>query len=81
MKNHENANQSGWTACEGVSEESGKTVNPKDLPEDDTPANPTTYREVPIGKPVSDEQYRKMKEAAEKGKPPSGGKSQVDPST
>lgn len=74
-------NQSGWNACEGSSEESGKSVNPKDLPEHDSPATPTKYREVPIGRPITDEQYRKMKEAAEKDKPLSGGKAQVDPST
>jgi hypothetical protein len=81
MKKDEKENQSGWTACEGASEASGKSVDPKDLPEADTSTAPTTYKEVPVGRPVSDEQYKKMKEAAEKGKPPSGGKSQVDPST
>jgi hypothetical protein len=74
-------NESDWTACEGNSEEAGKSINPETLSEEDVPANPTEYREVSIGLPVSAQQYKKMKEAAEKDNPPPGEKGQSDPST
>jgi len=82
MPKHAHTDESDWTACEGGSEEAGKSINPKGLPEEeDAPANPHQYKEVSIGLPVSTQKYKEMKEAAEKDKPPSGEKGQVDPST
>ncbi len=81
MQENGHTNESDWTACEGVSEESGKSINPESLPENDPSTNPTEDKEIPIGLPVSDEHYRALKEEAKKDKPPSGTKGQVDSST
>lgn len=58
----------------------GEEFNPAESPDDNSPAEPSHKRSVPIGRPVSEEAYRKMKEKATKDKPPSGGHTQEDPS-
>ncbi|HEX8737660.1 MAG TPA: hypothetical protein VF721_20175 [Pyrinomonadaceae bacterium] len=82
MTKHAHTDESDWAACEGGSEEAGKSINPKNLPaEEDAPASPNEHRAVSIGLPVSTQKYNELKEAAEKDKPPPGKKGQVDPST
>jgi hypothetical protein len=78
MKEEDEDHQSSCSA-EGNSSR-GAEYNPSDSPDDDSPAEPSATRAVPIGRPVSDEEYRKMKERATKDQPPSGGHTQEDPS-
>jgi hypothetical protein len=80
MKDEEKDHQSSWSADESSSTGTGEDFNPADLPEESAPAEPSTTRAVPIGRPVSDEEYREMKERAAKDKPPSGEHKQEDPS-
>lgn len=81
MQEDRQANETDWTACEGFSEESGKSINPGNLPEDEPSPDPTEYKEIPIGLPISHEQYKALKEVAKKDKPPSQAKGQIDSST
>ncbi len=78
MKEEDKDYQSSCSADESSS--TGEEFNPSDMPESSDPSEPSKTRSVPIGRPVSDEEYRKMKERAAKDNPPSGGHKQEDPS-
>lgn len=80
MKEEDKDHQSSCSADESSSASTGKEFNPSDMPESSEPSEPSKKRAVPIGRPVRDEDYRKMKERAAKDKPPSGGHKQEDPS-
>ncbi|MBD0277324.1 MAG: hypothetical protein ICV81_05090 [Flavisolibacter sp.] len=80
MKNKSRKHKSNWVVSGEGSAEAGKSMNPEQLQDDDASANQTVNKEVPIGLPVSIEEYKKMKEAAKTKTLPSGGKAQVDPS-
>jgi hypothetical protein len=80
MKDEEKDHQSSWAADESSSADTGEEFNPSDAPEEIPPAKPSVTRSVPIGRPVSDEEYREQKERAAKRNPPSGGHKQEDPS-
>lgn len=80
MNEEDKDQQSSCSAVGRSSTGAGKEYNPKDSPDDDSMAEPSTTRAVPIGRPVSDEEYRKMKERAAKDKTPSSGHAQEDPS-
>lgn len=80
MKEEDKDHQPGCAADEGASTESGADFNPSDAPAADAPAEErSTTRAVPIGRPVSDKEYREMKERARKDNAPSGGHTQEDP--
>ena len=80
MKEEDKDYQSSCSADESSATGAGEEFNPADSPDDNSPAEPSKTRAVPIGRPVSDEEYREMKERAAKDKPPSGGHKQEDPS-
>lgn len=63
---------------EGAAEDRGKPMDPKTLPTGGP--SPATNRAVPIGRPMTDEEYRKAKERARQAKPAKGTKGQEDPS-
>ncbi|MDQ3803747.1 MAG: hypothetical protein M3416_07975 [Acidobacteriota bacterium] len=66
----------------GGSAPAGKDFNPSDLSDDEAAAaeRPSRAEAVPIGRPVTDEQYRRMKERAESNdSPPDGSHAQEDP--
>ncbi len=69
-----------YSAGQGAQEGPGKSIEPDSMPDDEAPRDPDTCIEAPIGKPVSEEQYRKMKEAANKKEPPHTTGAQADPS-
>ena len=79
MKEEDEDHQPSCSAEGDSSTGAGKEYNPLDSPDDNSPAEPSATRAVPIGRPVSDEEYRKMKERATKDQPPSGGHTQEDP--
>ena len=78
MKEEDKDYQSSCSADE--SSPAGEEFSPSDMPESNDSSEPSKKHEVPIGRPVSDEEYRKMKERAAKDNPPSGGHTQEDPS-
>ena len=80
MKEEDKDHQSSSSAVEHSSTGAGEEFNPSDAPDDDATAEPSATRAVPIGRPVSDQEYRKMKERAAKDKTPSYGHAQEDPS-
>jgi hypothetical protein len=80
MKEEDTDHQSSCSAEGRSSTGAGEEFNPSESPDDNSPAEPSHKRAVPIGRPVSEEAYRKMKERATKDKPPSGGHTQEDPS-
>ena len=68
--------------CDKASEGSagpGSPMTPDDLPDEATPADRAKSKAVPIGRPVSREQFEKLKKEAEKRRPPRQGKAQEDP--
>ena len=76
----ESSDQETWTAAEGASPEPGESVNPSQLPEEERGSS-GPVQEVPIGRPVSPEDYRALKEQARRGKPQLAPQGQQDPST
>jgi hypothetical protein len=80
LKEQDKDYQSSSSADESSSTSTGEEFNPSDMPESSDPSEPSKTHAVPIGRPVSDEEYRKMKERAAKDNPPSGGHTQEDPS-
>ncbi len=64
----------------GMSEKRGKPFNPT-RPTEDARKEISPPRAIPIGIPVSREEYEKLKEAAKRGKPSSTEGAQEDPST
>ena len=80
MKEEDKDHQSSPCAGGRSSAGAGKEFNPSDAPDDDdSKAEPSTTRAVPIGRPVSDEEYSEMKEKAAKDKTPSSEHAQEDP--
>ena len=71
--------QKAGTARESGSKQRGKSVNPADLPDTDAPATPAKRRDIPIGRPVSHERYKKIKKEIS-DKPLPRGTGQEDPS-
>ena len=63
---------------DGAAENEGKPMDPKRLPASEP--RPATNRAVPIGRPMTDEEYRKAKERARQEKPAKDTKGQEDPS-
>lgn len=57
----------------------GKTVDPKDLPDDDAGDRSGPPKEVPIGRPVSPDEFERMKKKVPQKKLPPGD-GQADPS-
>jgi hypothetical protein len=57
----------------------GSPMTPDDLPDEATPADRAKPKAVPIGRPVSREQFEKLKKEAEKRRRPRQGKAQEDP--
>lgn len=80
MKEEDKGHRSDWSADEGSSESAGKDFNPSDAPDKSAPAEPSVKRSVPIGRPVSEDEYRRLKERATKDPAPSGGHAQEDSS-
>jgi hypothetical protein len=80
MNEEKKDHQSDWSADKGSSESAGKDFDPSDASEKSAPAEPSVKRSVPIGRPVSDDEYRRLKERATKDQAPSGGHAQEDPS-
>jgi hypothetical protein len=78
MKDDDKDRQSEWSADEGSSASTGEDFNPSDAPEPSAPAEPSVKRSIPIGRPVSDNEYRRLKERATKDHAPSGGQAQED---
>jgi hypothetical protein len=65
----EDSAQSACTALPGTSAEGGRSINPKDLPEgDDSPVYERPYS-IPIGLPIKDEEYDRLKEEAKREQP------------
>ena len=78
MKSKRKKGQNTPLAPKPGTSEAGKTMNPRELPGEKPPLHPARYKEVPIGKPVSEENYRKMKDAAEKRELPPNENAQED---
>ena len=72
--------QKAGPARKSSSKQKGKSVNPADLPDKDGPITPDKRREIPIGRPVSPERYKKIKKEIS-DKPLPRGTGQEDPST
>ena len=57
----------------------GSPMKQDDVPDEATPVDRAKPKAVPIGRPVSREQFEKLKKEAEKRRPPRQGKAQEDP--
>ena len=57
----------------------GKSVEPMELPEEETPAEPSPPQAVPIGRPLPPEEYRRLKERARREVAPPAPAAQEDP--
>jgi hypothetical protein len=67
-------------AGEGAATGAGRSISPAELPEEPSQPDPANPRTPPLGLPVSAEEYRRLKQQAEKGKPASDEIAQEDPS-
>ncbi len=67
----------GRVTHKGRSADTGKSFDPLDLPEDAPMALPRP-RAIPIGQPISQQEYKKLKEKAKKSNPLSRGNAQED---
>jgi hypothetical protein len=79
--NNKSRNQSDPIPKKGGPADAGKDLRPLDKPSDessdDSTAEPCS-REIPIGRPISDDEYQKLKKEAEKIKPPPASSAQED---
>ena len=71
--------QPGGTAHKGDSEQAGREVNPSDLTDEAQPGVPAETRHIPIGLPISQEEYDRLKERAKSDHALPKGKAQQDP--
>lgn len=62
----------------GTPSEEGKALDPSNLPSDEPPADEPDSRAIPIGRPVSPEEYRRLKAEAEKTNKPPASSAQED---
>ena len=69
----------GAKASKGSSSERGRSIDPGKLPTKEQPADRSGGGRVPIGCPVSPEEYKRLKDKAKRGESPSRGKAQEDP--
>ncbi len=63
--------QAACVAGTGSSAEKGRSINPADLPSDDDSPTHKKPRHIPLGLPISDKEYDKLKEKAKKERPSS----------
>jgi hypothetical protein len=73
-----NQNQSIYAGQSGSSEP-GQDMNPRELVSDDVVQGSAAPQTIPIGIPISAQEYRRLKERAGKTKSKSGGDAQEDP--
>ena len=66
-------------ALPGVGEVPGADFDPARLPEDETADTAAEGGEVPLGLPISPEEYKRLQKQARHLKPPSTGSAQEDP--
>jgi hypothetical protein len=71
--------QSDWVAHEPAAADAGASVNPSELPEEDTAPDVAHPRAIPIGHPTSAEEYQHLKEAARTRIAPPAPSAQEDP--
>jgi hypothetical protein len=72
------SNQSACVASAGLSAGKGRSINPADLPADDDSPTQKKPRHIPLGLPISDKEYDKLKEKAKKERPSSENIGQQD---
>jgi hypothetical protein len=73
------ADPSDSTTGETASAAAGRAMNPASLPADKPAPEPVDPEPIPIGLPVSETEYRRLKEAARKGTKPPASCAQEDP--
>ncbi|MGH9766232.1 MAG: hypothetical protein ACREAB_02255 [Blastocatellia bacterium] len=79
--NEKSCDQSSLGPQQGAPAEAGKHIEPSDIPLEEAPDEGSDKRDkkdIPIGRPISDEEYQKLKEEAEKANPPPAGSAQED---
>lgn len=76
--NKKSSDQSSLGPQQGSPAEAGKSIQPPDMPLEDAPAEEPGLKDIPIGRPLSDEEYQKLKEAVEKTNLPPTGNAQED---
>ena len=67
-------------AGSGPATRAGQSFRPQDLPEAECTPTPAKPRDVPLGLPISEKEYERLKKEAEKDNRLSGGGAQQDPS-
>lgn len=69
------------TAHKGDAEQAGREVKPSDLTDEAKPGVPAETRHIPIGLPISQEKYDRLKERAKFDRALPKGKAQRDPAS
>lgn len=79
-KPDEIAQPTNYHAGSGAAEKAGSDFCPQDLPAADSTPSPAKPRDVPIGLPISQQEYERLKKEAESDNRLSSGGTHEDPS-